>query len=166
MEELHEIYSRLRIEERREIIQSLRSLLGIKDAEVADDLKELGEKIIATVEGMEYIDAFGINVGYVRSYQRKTEKGKIILGDCRKVNKAYGAFLPFDFIITIYDPNVRHLSENQLKVLMLHELKHIGVGPKGFRIEEHDIEDFKDICRRFGLDWNGLNEEVPDIFSM
>jgi len=57
------------------------------------------------------------------------------------------------------------MTENQKKILMLHELRHIGIGEKGFRIENHDVEDFRDILERFGIEWNGFDQEVPDILA-
>ena len=48
---------------------------------------------------------------------------------------------------------------------MLHELKHIGIGEKGLKIENHDVEDFKDILYRYGLDWNGLDKDISDILA-
>ena len=57
------------------------------------------------------------------------------------------------------------MSENQRKILMLHELKHIGIGEKGLKLEEHDREDFADILKRYGIDWNMHGEEVTDILS-
>jgi hypothetical protein len=47
----------------------------------------------------------------------------------------------------------------------LHELKHIGVGEKGFKLEEHDTEDFAVILERYGIRWNDIDREVPDILS-
>jgi hypothetical protein len=48
---------------------------------------------------------------------------------------------------------------------MLHELKHVGLGMKGLRIIPHDIEDFSDILRKYGLKWNKSGEELPDILK-
>jgi hypothetical protein len=48
---------------------------------------------------------------------------------------------------------------------MLHELKHVGIGEKGLKLVEHDIEDFKDILKQYGIDWNCLDENVIDILS-
>jgi hypothetical protein len=114
---------------------------------------------------LSIIPEYDIKVGYVRSYQRKTDKGKTVNADCRKVSKVYGAYLPYDFIITFYEPNIYYMTENQQKILMLHELKHIGLGERGLCIENHDVEDFGDILTRFGIDWNWMDKEVPDILE-
>ena len=57
------------------------------------------------------------------------------------------------------------LNENQIKVLMLHELRHIGMGDRGLTIVPHDIEDFSDILEKYGLDWNEYGKELPDILG-
>jgi predicted metallopeptidase len=163
LEELQLMYNSLRNEERVDIIRHLRQQLGIRDAEVADDLRELAEKIIEKMPELSIIPEFEIKVGYVRSFEKKQDKSKLVYGDCRRINKVYGAYLPYDFIITFYEPHVILLSENQRKILMLHELKHIGIGERGLRIEYHDVQDFGDILQRFGIDWNWFEKEVPDI---
>jgi hypothetical protein len=162
---LLDVYNRLRNEERTEIIKTLRVQLDLQDAEVADDLRVMAEQIIAKFSEFGFITEYDIKIGYVRCYEQKTDKGKTVNADCRKINKIYKAYLPYDFIITFYEPNVDYMTENQRKILMLHELKHVGLGLKGPRIEQHDIEDFADILTKFGLDWNWIDKEVPDILA-
>jgi hypothetical protein len=58
-----------------------------------------------------------------------------------------------------------YMTENQQKVLMLHELKHIGIGERGLKIENHDIEDFADILTAYGLDWNDIDKNIEDILA-
>lgn len=165
-EELSRMYRQLKVEDHTELMKNLRSKLNITDAEVADDLRELGERIIAALPELSIIPELDVQIGYVRSYERKTDKGKTVCADCRKVNKTYGAYLPFDFVITFYEPNMYYMTENQQKILMLHELKHIGIGDRGLRIEYHDVEDFGDILMRFGIDWNWQNRDVPDVLNI
>lgn len=164
-QELQKIYDQNKHKEKVALIRRLRKLLDVQDAEPAPDLQALAKKIIKKLPELHHILDFDIKVGYVRSYERKTKDGKATLGDCRKVNTVYGAYLPFDFIITIYDMNVGHLSDNQIKILMLHELKHIGIGDRGFCIVPHDIEDFLDITDEHSTRWNELGAEVADILG-
>ena len=165
LEALTKLYRDLKVEAKTEIMNSLRKELSLVDFEVADDLRVLAEKIISTMPELSIIRDYDAKIGYVRSYEAKRDKGKQINADCRKVNGTYTAYLPYDFIITFYDPNVYHMSENQKKILMLHELRHIGIGERGFRIENHDVEDFRDILDRFGIEWNGFDQEAPDILA-
>lgn len=162
---LQEVYEDLRTEEKRGIIQDLRTELGIKDAETAEDIQELAEKIINKISELSFINEFDIKVGYVRSYERKTKDGQVIYGDCRKVNKVYGAYLPYDFVITLYEPNIGHLTDNQIKILIWHELRHIDIGERGFTLRPHDIEDFYSIIDKHGTRWSEFNTEVADILE-
>ncbi|WP_373325639.1 putative metallopeptidase [Sporomusa paucivorans] len=150
-------------EERRELIREYARELNIINYEVSEELRQLGEKVIAGMPELYYITEFEIKVGYVLSYEAKKKDGKSIAADCRKVTGPYQAFLPFDFVVTFYEPSMSYMTENQRKVLMLHELKHIGIGERGLRIEHHNIEDFESILSRYGLNWNAFNNDVPDI---
>lgn len=165
IDKLSQIYNEQRLQEKNELIKSLRPLLDIQDFEAADDLRNLAERVIAAMPELHIIRDFDIRVAYVRSFEPKRDKGSSVNADCRKVNGTYTAFLPYDFIITVYEPNSYYMTENQLKILMLHELRHIGIGERGLRIENHDVEDFKDILVRYGINWNGLDEDVPDILA-
>ncbi|MDQ7095958.1 putative metallopeptidase [Desulfosporosinus sp. PR] len=165
LNELMRTYETLKTKERIEIIGDLRKELDIIDCETADDLKELGEKVIQAMPELNIIKDYGVRIGYVRSYEAKRDKGRQINADCKKVNGTYTAYLPFDFIVTFYEPNVYYMTENQIKILMLHELRHIGIGERGLRLEPHDVEDFQNILSRFGIDWNEFDHEVPDILA-
>jgi hypothetical protein len=161
---LLEIYSEARTKERHQLIKKYGKELGIVDAEPSKELKKLADQIIARFPELSIIPEYSIRIGYVMS-QERPQGTKVKYADCRKVKLCYQAWLPFDFIITFYEPNTELLSENQKKILMLHELKHIGIGEKGLKLEEHSIEDFKDILKRYGIDWNMYDEEVPDILG-
>jgi hypothetical protein len=135
------------------------------DAEVSEELRELGSKVIDKMLELSHISEYigKENICYVLSYEPKKDKdGKITLADCRLVNGPYRALLDFRYIITFYEPNIYGLSDNQKKLLMLHELKHIGEDGK---IRPHTIEDFGSMLERFGVYWNRDGEEVPDILT-
>ena len=61
--------------------------------------------------------------------------------------------MPFDFVITFYWPNCENMTEEKLEMLMYHELRHVGFGDGTFTIIPHDVEDFRDVIDRWGLDW-------------
>jgi predicted metallopeptidase len=150
---------------KRELLMQYARELNIIDFEVSDELKELGEKVISKRLELHFINEYDIKVGYVISYEAKRDKGRSVNADCRKVNGPYQAYLPFDFVITFYEPNVYHMSDNQKKILMLHELRHIGIGMRGLRIENHDIEDFYSLLKEFGMQWNEYQQDVIDILA-
>jgi hypothetical protein len=165
---LNELYQEARTKERHQLIKKYGRSLGIVDAEPNKDLRKLAEKILsnesilAKFPELNVIKEYDIRVGYVVS-QENPGGTKIKYADCRKLKWTYKAFLPFDFLITFYERNTELLNENQKKIVMLHELKHIGIGEKGLRLEEHDKEDFSNILEAYGIRWNSLDMEVPDI---
>lgn len=163
--ELKKIYDETKRKEKTKLILKLRKQLDIIDAEPDKEMEELAQKIIKKLPEMNYINDFNIKVGYVKSFEPKTKSGKSVFGDCRKVNLVYGAYLPFDFIITFYEPNIAYLNDNQLELLMWHELKHIGINERGFCIEPHDIEDFYNITDSHGTRWHELGADVSDILE-
>jgi hypothetical protein len=161
---LNELYQEARTKERHQLIKKYGRQLGIVDAEPNKDLRKLAEKIINKFPELSIIREYDIRIGYVLS-QENPGGTKVKYADCRKLKWTYKAFLPFDFLITFYERNTELLNENQKKIVMLHELKHIGIGEKGLRLEEHDKEDFTNILERYGIRWNSLDMEVPDILS-
>lgn len=160
VEELFRLSREQHKKETRKIIQELRELLGLRDCEVADDLKELAESVIDEHPNeLGFIRDMGIEVGYVRSYIRKVKDGCCIYADTEKTKHKYLAYLPFDFVITYYEPNVAMLNDEQKRILMWHELRHIGVGEKGFKVMPHEIEDFFTIIEKHGVHWNDFNND-------
>jgi len=164
LNKLLEIYKQTGTTDRHQLIKKLMRELSIRDAEPNKNMRKLADQIICKFPELAIIPEYSIRIGYVLS-QENPPGTKIKYADCEKVKVKYQAWLPYDFIITFYEPNTELLSENQKKILMLHELKHIGIGEKGLKLEEHDREDFADILKRYGIDWNCLDEEVQDILS-
>lgn len=162
---LVKIYEETRTKEKWQLIRYLRKYIGFGDAETSKEMADLAKQIIRKVPALSIIKDFGIKVGYVQSYERKTKDGHPLFGECRKVNKTYSAYLPFDFIITFYEMNIGHLSDNQIKLLMLHELSHIGVGDRGLIIVPHDIEDFLAITDVHSTRWSEFGAGVINILE-
>jgi len=162
--ELYDIYNARDHKFRTALTKILSIKLGIRDAHPSKDMRMLAESIMDKFIEFRFISDYGIKIGYVQSYENKTGP-KITYADCRKLNEVYKAYLPFDFIITFYYYNTEILSENQKKIIMLHELKHIQITERGLTVRPHDIEDFKDILARYGNEWNEFNQEVPDILG-
>ncbi|MDU4960183.1 MAG: putative metallopeptidase [Sporomusaceae bacterium] len=165
LEALYKIGQEQDRETKAVMIREYTRQIGVFDCEVSPELQKLGEAVIAGMPELAYISTYDIRVGFVLSYESKKSSSKIVAADCRKVTGPYQAYLPFDFIVTFYEPNMAYMTDNQKKVLMLHELKHIGIGPKGLRLEPHDIEEFETIITRYGLRWNAFGNDVLDILA-
>ena len=165
LEALYKIGQEQDREAKTELIREYARQIGVFECEVSPELQKLGEAVIAGMPELAYISTYDIRIGFVLSYESKKSNSKIVAADCRKVTGPYKAYLPFDFVVTFYWPNMSYMTDNQKKVLMLHELKHVGLGPKGLRLEPHDIEEFETIITRYGLRWNAFGNDVPDILE-
>jgi len=159
-------YDRQRTQDKIELLKILRNDIDVIDYEPSQELAELGNKVIDKIEELSYIRDYEIKIGYVLSYERKTKDGQIVFADCRKVNGPYRAYLPYDIVITFYEPNTSYLSDNQQKVLMWHELRHITIGPKGIKVKDHDVKDWRSVIDALGLDWSEPGQEIPDVLKV
>ncbi len=165
--ELFHVYDDSKKQIAQTFVDEHRQWLSIEDAEECKEYGEIASKVIDSVEELTFIKELDIKVGYVKSYEAKVKDGRIIYGDCRKVNDIYQSFIPFDFIITLYEPNITLLSDNQLKVLLWHELRHIGINERTLKTEyklmPHEVEDFHSILDRLGTRWNMPDAQIEDI---
>ena len=91
-------------------------------------------------------------------YQKKAQ-GKIVFGLTEKVSSKNRWAIPTDFTITIYTRNIEHFTDEQVKILLEHELLHIGVDKdgKGY-IKPHDLEDFRLIIDKYGAYWDEVQQ--------
>lgn len=165
LRELTNLIEKITIKDKRIVIRTLKRKLEFEYAEPSNWMKNMGERVIKKFEHLEFIHDLEINIGYVLSNEQKLEKGRTVLGKTEKIKKEFKAYLPFDFLITFYEPNIETLDENQIRILMLHELQHIEMGDKGLKIREHDIQDFNNILHQFGINWESSDDVQPDIFD-
>ena len=96
---------------------------------------------------------------YLESDYAKTSKGKLVFGQCEKIQDKYKWGIPADFTITVFNPNVEKFTDDQIRTLLHHELLHVGIdkkadGSESYNIVDHDIEDFKLILDKYGTDWS------------
>lgn len=99
-----------------------------------------------------------VSIGYLRSDKEKKSRGRLVGGECIPVREEYKWCCPYDFMIVVYGPNTAGMTREQLKVLIYHELLHVRVdykedGEPLYRTNPHDVEDFRCILDRYGMDW-------------
>ena len=120
----------------------------------SDELAQLGKKVI-----MEYPDEFSdildydCRIGYQYSDVAKKSGGKLVYADTTRVSDKLKEFADLDFVITFYSPYTEELSEEILERLMYHELLHIGFKDGKASIIPHDLEDFRKLIEKWGVDW-------------
>lgn len=126
---------------------------------ISEYYTELAKVVIEKEPELEFLKRAPITVIFLESEHKKKGKGKTILGECEKVQEKNKWGIPADFTITIFEPNVRGLNEEQLKILLFHEMLHIGVDYES--TAPHDLEDFKVVIDRYGVDWaKPMKEEL------
>lgn len=126
--------------------------------QINEHYTEIAKELLDTEPALEYIRDSAATIVYLSSEHEKKGDGKKILGQCEKIQEKYKWAIPCDFTITLFEPNIENLSEDQIRVVMFHELLHIGIkengdGSEDYYIKPHDIEDFRLIIDRFGIDW-------------
>lgn len=156
------LYHLAKIEDRRskeEFLANVADMLAISRYEKSEDVETIAMKLIAERPLLGLIELFNLSVGYIESTKREIKDGNPVLGKCIKVQEMYQAYIPYDFIIIIYTSNAWDLDEKQLEILVYHELRHIKMGLHGPTVRAHDIEDFRDIIDRYGLDWERFSPD-------
>ena len=125
---------------------------------------EIGMDLIQTEDALVDIANSQATIIYLSSEHKKVTSGKKVLGQCEKVADKYKWGIPCDFTITVFEPNVEGMTEEQLRMLIFHELLHVGIeynadGTETYSVKPHDLEDFKLIIDRFGTDWSKVDED-------
>lgn len=128
---------------------------------------EIANELIQTESLLSDIRQSEATIVYLSSDKEKKSKGRTVFGECEKVPDKYKWSVPADFTITIYEPNIVGFTDNQLRILILHELLHVGIewngdGTEKYTVRPHDIEEFRTIIDRYGLDWELPRWEMID----
>ena len=125
--------------------------------EINEAYADIGYQLIQEDDALEYIRDSDVTVVYLSSDREKKSKGRIIFAECEKVPDKWKWSVPCDFTITVFEPNVEKLNDDQIRILLLHELMHIGIELDGneekYYVVPHDIEDFRLILERYGMEW-------------
>lgn len=128
---------------------------------INEEYARIGAELIATEESLADIKASNATIIYLSSEASPRKDGgqKITKGQCEKVAEKYKWGIPADYTITVFEPNCEGMTEEQMRILIFHELLHIEIGmtDKGeevYKIKGHDLEDFKEIIDRFGTEWS------------
>ncbi len=127
----------------------------MEEYDVSIKYEKMAQEVIEEHPALDWLK--NMRIGYVVSSKDKKGNGKLTLGECIRVKDVYKVFMPYDFIIVMYDRNMVGFSDYQRRIVMHHELLHIGVdesnGEPKYVIIPHDIEDFRTIIDEYGLDW-------------
>lgn len=123
---------------------------------ISDELRTIANEVI-----MEYPDELGwinsenINIAYVYSDVGKLKDGREVFGECIRASTLMKSLAGYQFIIKFYEPNTARFTDEQLHILMYHELLHAAIKNEKTAIVPHDyvVNDFKAVIDKYGKDW-------------
>ena len=126
---------------------------------ISEEFADIGASVISSEESLQDIRNSQATIVYLTSETAKMANGKKVHAQCEKVPDKYKWSIPADFTITVFLPNIVGYTEEQKRILMFHELKHVGIlfnadGSESYSVIPHDYEDFKEIIDRYGTDWS------------
>lgn len=133
---------------------------------LSENYQRIAEELINTESELQYIKDSRVKIAYLESDStKKAGEDKLVLGECEKVAAKNKWAINYDFTITLYKNNMIGLSATQIKIVMFHELLHVGIemGPDGdefYSVRKHDLEDFKIIIDKFGTDWSTTHSKI------
>ena len=135
--------------------------------EISERYANIGMDLIQTEDALVDILNSHATIIFLSSEHKKTASGKIIHAECEKVSEKYKWGIPCDFTITVFEPNVENMTDEQIRILLFHELLHVGItfnsdGTESYSVNPHDLEDFKLIIDRFGTEWSETNGNKED----
>lgn len=114
------------------------------------DITNTVDALIEQREELETIRLHDYSIDILMCDKEKKSNGMPVLADIRAIRDMYRVYIPYHYVITIYEPNVMDLTEAQMQVLLLHELMHIG---PAHTVLNHSVQDFYSILNQFGLLW-------------
>lgn len=125
---------------------------------LSEEFTKIGGNLIATMPELQHIKDSRVRIAFLESDYDKRSSCKSVYGECEKIADKNKWALKADFTITLYAPNIEGFSEKQIAILLFHELLHVGIdyregGEEVYSIRPHDVEDFKVIIEKYGVDW-------------
>lgn len=136
---------------------------------INEEYAEIAQALIDSEDVLEYIRESQVSIVYLSSDLKKKDNGRLVHAQCELVADKYKWGIPADYMITVYEPNVLGFTDEQMKILLFHELLHIHIvyqdGEEKYSTNPHDLEDFKYIIDRFGTDWSRVTGEEKTDFS-
>lgn len=133
---------------------------------INENYKVIAEHLIETEPDLLYIKDSRVRIAYLESDQsKKADKDKLVLGECEKVAAKNRWAIDYDFTITLFKNNLIGLSEEQIEIVLFHELLHVGIEPgtdgdEIYSVRKHDLEDFKIIIDKYGTDWAKIAKDA------
>ena len=123
---------------------------------LSDKYRKIGESVREEL----FPELQGLRIAWLASDKAPKKKNLFTNADCRRVSPQYEWCCDYDYIITVYEPNASYMTDDQLRILLEHELMHIDFDGEKMGIKPHDSEEFIAIIRKYGIDW-----AMPDKYQ-
>lgn len=132
--------------------------------ERSERYRMLAEDVIRSEPCLAHIRRSEVAICYLASDAERRARGRATLGTCERVPARWRWAVPYDFAITVFEPNVAGLDEERLRKLLLHELMHVDIerredGEERYSVVPHDVEDFRAMIEGYGFDWAGVSAD-------
>ena len=128
-----------------------------------EDLRQLAAMLCKRYPG-RLGNVFPTQIAFLVNLEDKPiSKGRAALAKTFRMSARYEFLTGYTHVIEFYSQHTTYLTNNQLTVLLYHELLHIGEEGK---LQGHDVEEFGEIVDAFGrtvLDYQ--REDIPDILD-
>jgi len=141
-----------------------------KNYQISDDIRIIAEDLIKNEPALQNSELTAAKIEYLLVFPYIS---KFTAGRCYKANKHIKFFNDLDYIIEVSGELWHQLDEETMRLLILHELMHIGVGYNEkkatyvFKINDHDVKDFHYIISKYGIDWfTKLKTEMASIYDL
>ena len=121
---------------------------------INEEYQIIAQELIDERPELRAIRESGVQILLLSSEAVKRKHDKIVHGQCEKIPTKYKWGIPCDFTITLFDRNNVDFSEEQMRILIFHELLHVGIEGDHYYVKPHDLEDFKTIIDLYGTDWS------------
>lgn len=100
--------------------------------------------------------------------EAKRSKGRVTLGEARKVTDQWRLYCPYDFILTFAEDEWELLTDEQRRAVVDHELTHCRLFDGEWVIVDHDVMEFAEILGRHGFyleDYQRLRKFIQPHFA-
>lgn len=117
-------------------------------------LTALGEEVIKA----QFPKLTEVAIAFLKSDKPKKNGAKVVYADCEKLSEKMTTITGIDFVITFYKDS-EDLTMVAQRILMEHELRHVGWDGEKARIVPHDVDDFRAIIEKYGIDWEAYRQQ-------
>jgi hypothetical protein len=129
--------------------------IGNKTYLESEEIQKFANEVIKKDSIKLYANFNELNVVYMLVYPNISPT---LAGRCIRTSNLVKLFSNADIIIQMSGELWDNIPDNVKYILTLHEMKHAGIiytktGEKKIKIVDHNVKDFYDIIKEYGIDW-------------